>query len=274
MTLTALKAAPAAFTPRRLILELLDADPALMGHSRALLAAGDVFSFSPNQMRVALSRLVGDGLLSNPQRGSYALSGGGAAMREEIQRWRHLEDQLCPWQGDWCVLITENLATESSTRFRAQTRALRLRGMQRWRPGLWVRPSNLSGGLARLVEDVAALGMDSIAGSFVIEQTDLQCAEELRKLWDAEALRRSYARSIANMKEALERLKGPNRMPVLVETLELGGEMIRRLLTDPLLPECMLGCDSRQQLITLVKQYDAAGLDRWREFMDQLNKAG
>jgi phenylacetic acid degradation operon negative regulatory protein len=241
-----------------------------MGRSRRLLAAGEVFGFSPNRMRVALSRLVRDGLLANPQRGCYLLSGAGAAIREEIQRWRHLEDQLCSWQGDWCVLITESLATESSTRFRAQTRALRLRGMQRWRPGLWVRPRNLQGGLERLVEDIAALGMDSIAGSFVLEQADQYCEKELHSLWDTKAMRDNYSHSIALVERALARLDQPNQSSVLVETLELGGDMIRTLLTDPLLPDSMLGCDARKKLIALVKQYDAAGRDRWGKFMDHL----
>ena len=271
MSSNALQSTQAVFTPRRLILELLDADPSVMGQSKQLLAAGKVFGFSTNQMRVALSRLVADDLLANPERGCYALSGAGAALRKEIQRWRHLEDQLCDWSGDWNVLFTENLATESSTRFRVQTRALRLRGLQRWRPGMWVRPGNLKGGLKRLVADVAALGMDSVAGSCVIGQADSHCEQELRGLWDIASLRSKYAASIVELQEALARLDEPEQIPVLVETLELGGDVIRSLLNDPLLPDCMLGCDSRQQLMDLMKKYDAAGRERWQDFMKHLN---
>jgi phenylacetic acid degradation operon negative regulatory protein len=260
-------------TPRRLILELLDADPELMGRSRRLLLAGGVFGFSANQVRVALSRLVSDGLLANPSRGSYALTGAGAAMREEIQRWRHIEDQLCEWRGGWCVLMSANLAAESSTRLRAQTRALRLRGLRRWRSGLWVRPANLQGGIERLGNDVVALGLDSIDGSFLIEGADSRCEDDLLKLWDTHALREDYERNIATVQCALARLDQEQQRTALAETLELGGAMIRALLTDPLLPESMLGSDARGRLITLVKQYDAAGRERWRHFINHLEQA-
>lgn len=259
-----------ALTPRQLILELLDADGELMGRSRRLLAAGEVFGLSANQMRVALTRLVADGLLYKAQRGQYALSGAGAALREEIQRWRHLEDQLCEWRGDWCVLITANLALESSTRFRAQNRALRLRGMQRWRPGLWVRPNNIGGGLPALVADVSSLGLDSLAGSFVICETDSSCRDELIGLWDIEAMRKQYKHSLQRVEDALNRINQADQTAVLKETVVLGGEMIRSLLTDPLLPAAMLGCDTRARLMTMVRDYDAAGRLRWRSFMDKL----
>lgn len=262
-----------SITPRRLILELLDADTALMGQSKRLLAAGEVFGFSPNQVRVALSRLVSDGLLANPSRGCYTLTGAGAAMQEEIQRWRKLEDQLCEWRGGWCVLISTNLAAQSTTRFREQTRALRLRGLRRWRPGLWVRPDNLQGGVARLVDDVASLGLDSIAGSFLIEGADTLCENELLGLWDIEALREDYSQHIDALQDAQSRLDQQDQGPVLVETLELGGAMIRALVTDPLLPEAMLGSDARGRMISLVKQYDAAGRERWRRFMNHLEQA-
>lgn len=256
--------------PRRLILELLDADAAMMANSNRLIAAGGLFGFSPNQMRVALSRLVADALLDNPQRGRYQLTGHSIAMRNEIQRWQHLEAQLCPWHGDWCALVTGNLAAKSSTRFRAQTRALKLRGLQRWRPGIWVRPNNLTGGLDQLCGDVITLGLDTISGSYLMTEANKDCEASLRTLWDTQAINRDYKLRIKQTKAAIRRLKTSSTTAVLAETLEFGGDMIRALLLDPLLPDTLLGNPHREQLITEVKRYDSAGRTLWQQFIQQL----
>ena len=259
-----------AIRPRRLILELLDADAAMMANSKRLIAAGGVFGFSPNQMRVALSRLVTDALLDNPQRGRYQLSGDSIAMRNEIQRWQYLEAQLRPWQGDWCALVTGNLAADSSTRFRAQSRALKLRGLRRWRPGIWLRPNNLAGGLDQLCKDVSALGLDTIAGSYLMSETDPNCETSVRSLWHTKAINRDYQHRVLRVQAALQRLEKPNTTATLAETLELGGDMIRALLMDPLLPDTLLGDTHRAQLIAELKCYDVAGRRLWRQFIQDL----
>lgn len=256
--------------PRRLILELLDADAAMMCNGNRLIAAGGIFGFSTNQMRVALSRLVADGLLAKPQRGRYQLTGESIAMRNEIQRWQQLEAQLRPWHKDWCALVTGNLAAESSTRFRAQTRALKLRGLQRWRPGIWVRPNNLAGGLNQLCEDVSTLGLDAIAGSYLMNETNKDCERSLRILWDTKAINRNYQLRIKQTNAAIKRLETSKTTAVLAETLEFGGDMIRALLMDPLLPDTLLGNSYREQLIAGVKRYDTAGRTLWQQFIQQL----
>ena len=60
MSSNALQSTQAVFTPRRLILELLDEDPSVIAQSKQLLAAGELLGFSTNQMRVSFSRLVAD----------------------------------------------------------------------------------------------------------------------------------------------------------------------------------------------------------------------
>ena len=108
------------FNPRRLILVLLDTDPQLMTQSKMLVRAGEAFGFSTNQMRVALSRLVAEGLLDKPARGLYRLNNQGASLHREIQRWRNLEQQRVKWRGDWCAVVTDSLASEGSTLWRHQ----------------------------------------------------------------------------------------------------------------------------------------------------------
>jgi phenylacetic acid degradation operon negative regulatory protein len=260
----------AGLTPRKLILEMLDADPVMMANGRRLIAAGTVFGFSENQIRVALSRLLADGLLMQPCRGDYALDGAATRIQVEAQRWQKIESRLRRWRGDWCAVLTENLAAEGSTQFRRQSRALALRGMQRWRPGLWVRPNNLRGGPERLGEELLALGLDAIRGQCVIEQPDPGCEMSLQSLWNPAQLEETYSEKIDELLEATSRLERPRSPAVLGETLELGGNCIRALLRDPLLPDELASGDRRRQLTGLLKDYDKKGRIQWRQFIQQL----
>jgi phenylacetic acid degradation operon negative regulatory protein len=261
---------PTGLSPRRLIFEMLDADPTLMANGRRLVAAGNVFSFSENQMRVALSRLLADGLLVQPKRGEYAFSGAATAIQQEVQHWQKIEQRLRRWRGDWCGVLTENLAAEGSTRFRSQTRALALRGLQRWRPGLWVRPNNLRGGLQRLGEELLVLGLDAMKGQCLITRGDSECEAGLRALWNSDELEKKYRQRLKQLLAAGKRLENPRFPQVLIETMELGSDTIRALLKDPLLPDEMASGDSRRQLIRLLQQYDQLGRRQWQLFIQQL----
>lgn len=259
-------------TPRRLILEMLDADPDVMGLGRRLIAAGAVFGFSENQVRVALSRLLADELLVQPCRGSYALQGAATGIQREVQRWQTIEQRLRRWRGDWCAVMTDNLAAEGSTQFRNQSRALAMRGMQRWRAGLWVRPNNLRGGPAQLGRELLALGLDAIRGQCVITQGDADCEAALRGLWDHSEREATYQTMIDQLEAAGRRLENPQFPAVLVETLELGGACIRVLLNDPLLPDELASGDSRRQLLGLLQDYDKQGRGQWLQFIQQLQE--
>lgn len=258
-----------SLSPARLILDLLDADPKGMSSARRLLAAGSVFQFSSNQMRVALSRLANEGLLTNPSRGQYALSPAAQKMSTEIQRWHHIEQQRLLWQQDWATVVCANLAAEGSAQFRSQSRALALRGLRRWRPGVWVRPNNLHGGLPTLVADLQSLGLDAIQGSFLIKDADASTQQELLSLWDAAQINLEYSRRLNDIRAAHERLTAPHPW-LLIETMELGSDTIRFLLKDPLLPDGLTDSHSRCALINAMQQYDRQGRKLWQQFIDAL----
>lgn len=255
---------------RRLILELLSAAPESMSASAQLVRAGEVFDFSANQVRVALSRLVADGLLASPQRGRYQLAGDAQALRAETGRWRHLQEEQVSWQGQWCGLLVETQATEGSTAFRRQSRALELRGLRRWKPGLWVRPDNLTGGLAQLADDVAALGA-SITGTVQLQPQDDDARQQLQALWDTAQLDRQYRQALKTLRAAHKRLSAGATRKNLRDTIEIGGAMIRQLLFDPLLPDAMLSGTHRQALISALEDYDLAGQRVWQDFIERIN---
>ncbi len=259
------------FNPRRLILVLLDTDPQLMTQSKMLVRAGEAFGFSTNQMRVALSRLVAEGLLDKPARGLYRLNNQGALLHREIQRWRNLEQQRVKWRGDWCAVVTDSLASEGSTLWRHQLRALTLRGMARWRPGLWVRPANLRGGSQQLLEDLRHLGLDALQGSFTVQQADPACLRQLSGLWDCTALNRGYQQQSQQIHAAIKRLDRLSVRKALVDTLKVGSAAVRLLLTDPLLPDEMVDGAKRQEVTAAMTKYDDAGKQLWRQFYDSVS---
>ncbi|MCZ6830372.1 MAG: hypothetical protein O7F73_12450 [Gammaproteobacteria bacterium] len=259
------------FNPRRLILVLLDTDPKVMTQSKMLVRAGEAFGFSTNQLRVALSRLVAEGLLDNPARGHYRLNRQGALLSQEIQRWRSLDQHRLDWQGDWIAVLTDSLASEGSTLWRHQLRALTLRGMARWRPGLWVRPANLSGGSQQLVEDLRHLGLDALQGSFTVQQADAACLRQLSGLWDCEALNRGYQLQLQQVYAAIKRLHRLSVRKALVDTLKVGSATVRLLLKDPLLPDEMVNGAKRQELTAAMMEYDDAGKQLWRQFYDSVS---
>ncbi len=259
------------FTPRRFILIVLGNNPGEAAESRTLLRAGEVFGITANRMRVALSRLVSEGLLDNPRRGHYRISKQGALVQREIDSWRELEQRRVAWQGDWCALLTENLASAGSTLWRHQLRVLNLRGLQRWRPGLWVRPNNLVGGLEQLVEDLRQLGLDAIQSSFVVSQGDAACETELQSLWDCKAINKQYQKQERLIARAKAQLPKKNFNKALVETLFIGSETVRMLNMDPLLPDQMIDGELRRAVISSMSEFDTIGKDMWREFYDSLS---
>ena len=260
-------------SPARLILDLLDADPAAMSSAQRIVAAGSVFDFSQNQMRVALSRLTSERLLRKIARGHYALSPEAEKLHKEIQRWHHLDQSIVPWTGDWGVVVCGNLAAESSALFRAQQRALSMRGLRRWRPGLWLRPNNLKGGLQQLVSDLQALGLDAIQGSFVMSETDAASYKELLSLWNTEQINSEYSARRQTLGSAILRLQdtvSPMRSNILMETMELGSDTIRFLLKDPLLPDGLTDSQARANLVSCMEHYDRLGRELWQTFINEL----
>lgn len=257
-------------TPRRLILDLFDAEAEAIGYSARIINAGEVFGFNANQMRVALSRLVADGLLECPSRGRYRLAPSADTLYREIQHWRELEETLIPWKDNWSAICTDNLAREGSTAYRTQTRALELRGLKRWKPGIWVRPDNLSGGTAVLVDALTQLGLDAMTGSFIIDSADSQCRAELIALWPLASIEADYARLAAQLETAIVAMGQGSTRSNLIQTICLGSRVITQLLKDPLLPSPLINGDKRRQLIDLMKHYDSLGRALWRRYLEEL----
>lgn len=258
-------------SPKGLVLDLLSTVRRGSMPVRALVAAGELFGIDENRLRVALTRLLADGLVERDQRGAYRLehARGVSAL---VTGWRRIEDRTTRWDGRWlAVLVGGGPSSDSSarTRKRADDRALHLLGFERLHRGLAVRPANLSEPTmathARLIE----LGMQADCGIAIVDELDETTERRARALWDTVALRRGYERAIARLEASRQRLGRLPEARAMQESFRLGGDVIRQIVRDPLLPPPLVPAGELTALIRAMRAYDAAGRACWRPFLER-----
>jgi hypothetical protein len=79
-------------------------------------------------------------------------------------------------------------------------------------------------------------------------------------------LQQGYAAALRDLERSLAQLDCMPRETALVQTYLLGGEAIRVLATDPLLPEQVMSGRTRAALTEAMLRYDAVGHALWRDF--------
>jgi DNA-binding transcriptional regulator PaaX len=137
-------------------------------------------------------------------------------------------------------------------------------------PSVWVRPDNLRQPFEATTERLRALGLEDGAEPFRARDFSAQTAQRFASdLWSIRALQRGYDLALRNLERSLEQLDAMPRETALVQTYLLGGEAIRVLATDPLLPEPIMAGASRAALTEAMLRYDAVGHALWRDFASQ-----
>lgn len=254
-------------TPKSLILDLL----ATIGdHSmpvRALVAAGEVFSIRPESLRVALARLLEQGTIERDGRGQYRIARAARAVKQHVVSWNRIEERVTIWRGGWIGVHVASLLRSDRVRLRKRERALRFLGLRELDSGLWLRPDNLAGGIEAVRRELIDLGLDDNAPVFAITKFDESWEARARGLWDAETLRRGYREARARLEKSAARLPQLGDREAMVESFVLGGDVLRTLAVDPLLPEPIVPAGERAALVETMQEYDRLGRDRWKPFM-------
>ena len=248
---------------KNLILDLLSTVGRSAVPVRSLVAAGRLFGLADNGVRVALARLLADGIVDRDERGLYHLGPGARAVNARIRSWRHLDELMQPWSGDWIGVQTAGLARGSARTQRRRERALRLLGFRPFARGLELRPDNLAAGVEGLRAQLVDLGLDAAALVCRVSALVPDDDRRARKLWDADALRAGYAASREQLRASAEALAEQPRGEAMVESFVTGGEAIRRLVLDPLLPEPIVPAAERRALVDAVLRYDRLGRTLW-----------
>jgi len=237
---------------------------------RALVASAALFGIAEGSVRVALTRLLGAGLVERDDRGLYRLGHAAAPVQRRVAAWRDLEARLRPWSGGWIGVFAGRAATPlSRASQRRSERALRLSGFRPFARGLAVRPDSLAGGVTRMREELAALGL--APGSVVCEVRELDPVSEARarKLWDADGLIAIYRRHRQRLEASTRRLRARSAEVAMVESFRVGGAVLRLLARDPLLPEPIVAAAERAALVDAMRDYDAIGRASWSGFLSR-----
>lgn len=232
----------------------------------ALVEAAAVFGITSESLRVALARLLAAGLVQRDERGLYRLAATARAVQSQVESWTEIEQRVVPWTGAWIAACTGGLPRRDRKAMRRRRRAFRFLGFREMEPGLWLRPDNLRGGVAACRRRLHELGLEPAAPVF--RATDLEGMEErAAALWQTQELCRSYRDLRAQLQRSAARLPTLPRARAMVESFVCGGEAIRHIVFDPLLPEPLVPVAERRALVEELKRYDKLGRLCWRELM-------
>lgn len=250
-------------SPRSLALWLLStAAPASLPAS-SLIGRAAIFGIEPAAVRVALGRLVRDGMAQQPERGVYALGPAAAALHAKARSWMRVEESVRPWAGAWIVVLTHQLGRSDRSRLQRRERALRLSGFAHAGAGTWVRADNLRQSIAELRAVIGGLGLEPeaplLAGCIAEPEQD----GSFRALWPAGALEEGYRYWLGEMAASEARMAGMSTIDAARETYLLGQSVLRAINSDPLLPAELVDVALRRAMVTAMKRYNAMALGHW-----------
>lgn len=253
---------------RSLILSALSAD-APSTTLKSLTRIGRLFGVDAPAIRVAVGRLVRDGLLRQTERGQYAIGDRGTAVRARVRSWRTAEARTRPWTGTWVIILVGHLGRTDRTRLRTRERALRLSGFAQADEGFWARPDNLQATVAEIIGQAVELGLDPNAVAFGGAEALPQDLARLESLWSGDDLAASYRGWIDELEASLTRIRGMDVESAARESFLLGQAVIRSISLDPLLPAEMVDIRLRHRMIELMIAYDEIGKQCWARFDEQ-----
>jgi phenylacetic acid degradation operon negative regulatory protein len=193
--------APADVSARALVLSLLSSTGAKTDTSIArLVHAAALFGIEAPTLRVAVTRLLKDGLVESPDRGVYRPGPKARGLTRRVQDWQNVRARLAPWKGDWLVALTHDLGRTDRKQVRARERALALSGYREAGAALWVRPANLARALDDHRADLIDIGADEAISLLNVTATAMPAAPGWPDLWSASDLAASYAAAMHAMR--------------------------------------------------------------------------
>jgi phenylacetic acid degradation operon negative regulatory protein len=254
-------------TAKSLVLDLLSTVGGRAIPVRALIDAGHLFGISSNGVRVELARLVTRRLVTRDRRGQYRIAPRAQPLGGHVASWTRLEERLVPWCGAWIGVHLAHLPRTPRAALRRRMRALRLMGLRELEPGLFVRPDNLRGGVDDVRRRLHALGLEPAAIVFAMAALDASTDARARRSWDVAGLRAAYRHTRRRLIASEGRLSRLSPDRAMAESFQVGGQAIRQLIYDPLLPEPLMSAAERRGLLDAMRRYDRRGRDCWARFM-------
>ncbi len=251
-------------TARTLILGLLLASGDEAVSVRDFVIAAALFDIRENNVRVALVRLSGEGLIEAEGRGSYRLTATAHDFAVEVATWRDAESRVRPWHGSYLVVHSGHLGRSNRGALRRRQRALQMLGFGELERDLHVRPDNLDGGPDVVRRRLYTLGLESTANVFVAADFDAKRTASIRDLWDSKALNARYRKQRTQLEAWMAKADTLEDDVAARESFLLGRKAIRDVVFDPLLPAPFVDIDARRAFFRTVARFDQCGQAIWR----------
>jgi phenylacetic acid degradation operon negative regulatory protein len=249
---------------RNLILDLLLANEGHALNVRDLIGACALFKVSANTVRVALVRLSAEGLIEAVERGSYQLSGSAHRLADDVATWRSAEQRIRPWHGGYLAVHCGALGRSDRSALRRRHRALEMLGFRELERDLFVRPDNIEDGTDTVRKRLYTLGLDAGACVFVASAFDAVREARIPTLWDGHALSENYRQQRERLEAWMQRAPALEPDVAAREAFLIGGQAIRAVVFDPLLPEPMVDTTARHAFVETVRRFDRYGHAIWR----------
>lgn len=257
----------ATYQPKDLVTALIKAAAPDPLNVKILIGIGSIFGLNGNQIRVAITRLCQSQQLNCQERGTYGLGDLGQESGLFSRDWQLGEDRLRSWDGHW-FMVAIPPALERA-RHRRALQALDHIGFRQGLRNLFVRPANLWLSTEHLRHRLQGLGMDESCQIWKASHVSPELDKGWQDLWNAEGWDLGHRSAREQLETSLANL---HQLPVedqMRETFILGGESIRLLVTDPLLPEVITPSLERQLHTAAMQTYDQAARKIW---LDKLRK--
>jgi len=200
--------------------------------ARTLVRVGELFGIAEGTIRVALSRMVAAGDLTQVN-GDYQLT--RRLRNRQARQDQSRSPSTRPWDGDWeiAVVTAARRSPAERTAFRTAMTELRLAEL---REGTWLRPANL-------IRDRPALVTEQC--TFLTGRPETPGLAE--SLWDLPGWAARARELDAALDEAVD----------LQTTYLLAAAVLRHFLADPLLPPELVPADwPGPHLRTRYEEYD------------------
>lgn len=245
---------PAGLSARSVIAStLLGTHPPSM-EGRLLVAFAARFGIAEGTARVALSRMVERGELTNED-GRYSLAGHlvDRQARQDASRSRPPVE----WDGSWTQAVV--VSSASPARRNERRVDLSTAKLAELREGLWLRPSNLD--IPAELRDAP----DIVWGRF---QPDGEPRALVGALWDTEAWAAEASELITGLEARTAELATDDDR--LAESFVLAAAVLRHIVADPELPPALWPeCWPTRELRTAYDRFETVYQQLLRRFFKQ-----
>lgn len=254
-------------TAKSLLLDVLRSTQTTAWPVKKLIEVAGMFDIRESAVRVTLSRLVARGLIETNEPGSYLITSAYDPVRNWIDDWKAGERRVVEWNRQWlCVYPPTSVRKKD---WQALDKAARRLGFRLVQERLWVRPDNLAMTLHRMNELLDV--MSGVTSLVFATATQLHADNQdltLESLWDRSSLEQEYKQCTLRLKRSMSQQQDPKSSDALRESILVGGEAIRLLAVDPLLPNEMIDTALRAELDTTTRIYNDMYHQSWTNFLD------